>query len=508
MELMNSIFSWIMKKRIHQIELFIKYPHEVQNDWLKQLVQAADETEWGVKHGYKDIKNYNDFKRNVPLQDYNSLKPYIEKIRQGQQDILWNEEIKWFAKSSGTTNDKSKFIPVSISALDSCHYKGGKDLLSMYCNNNPETKLFSGKVLSMGGSLKTESYGNGNYHGDISAILMDNLPFWFQLIRTPDKNIALMDEWEEKIEKMAKYTAEDDVTSLVGVPSWMLVFINLVLEKANTKNLFDVWPNLELVIHGGVNFDPYKEQYNKLIPKAGFNYIQTYNASEGFFGIQDRNHEDDMLLMLDYGMFYEFIPYGADGEFDESNVLTLDQVEIGKNYALVISTNAGLWRYKIGDTITFTSTDPYRIKVSGRTAHFINAFGEEVIIDNAEKALQFACEKTGAVVREYTAAPIYFRSETNNGAHQWLIEFKKDPSDLKLFSEQLDTALKDINSDYEAKRYDNMVLDAPVIHKMPNDIFYHWLKQKNKLGGQHKIPRLSNNRKLVDEILSLQDKQY
>lgn len=504
MELINSIFSWVMKKRIHQIELFIKYPHEVQNEWLKKLIRSAEDTEWGKKYDFQNIKKYSDFKNKVPLQDYNSLKPYIDRIRKGEQNILWDEEIKWFAKSSGTTSDKSKFIPVSASALESCHYKGGKDLLSMHCHNNPDTKIFSGKVLSMAGSLKTEEIGNGNYHGDISAILTENLPYWFQLLRTPDKTIALMDEWEVKIEKMVEVTSTENVTTLAGVPSWMLVFINLVLDNSNSKNLLDIWPNLELVVHGGVNFDPYKEQFNHIIPKAGFNYLQTYNASEGFFGIQDRNYSDDMLLMLDYGIFYEFIPYDVNGELDETNVIMLDQVETNKNYAVVLTTNAGLWRYKIGDTICFTSTNPYRIKVTGRTAHFINAFGEEIIVENAEKALGHACEETGAIINEYTAAPIYFSANSKNGAHQWLIEFKKEPNDLKLFGEHLDTALKSINSDYEAKRYDNMVLNAPVIHKMPVNGFYNWMKHKNKLGGQHKIPRLSNNRKLVDEILSMQ----
>lgn len=498
MAILNSIFSWIMKQRIHQIELFIKYPHEVQNDWLFKLVTTAQDTEWGLKHDYRSIRTPEDFRNRIPIQHYDSLKPYILRLRQGENNLLWPSDIKWFAKSSGTTNDKSKFIPVSIESLEECHFKGGKDLLSIYCNNNPETKLFSGKLLSLGGSHRINSFSNESFYGDLSAILIQNLPFWIQLLRTPDLSIALMDEWEEKIDRMARVTMLEDVTNISGVPSWTLVLVKRILELSGKKDLNTIWPNLELFVHGGVSFNPYREQFKKLIPKESMNYVETYNASEGFFGIQDQRMSEEMLLMLDYGIYYEFISLDEVGK-DFPKAIGLDQVESGKEYALVISTNAGLWRYQIGDTIIFTCLDPFRIKITGRTASFINAFGEELVVDNAEKAIAEACNRTSAVVRDYTAAPVYITDEAN-GAHEWLIEFESQPADLKQFSFYLDESLKKLNSDYEAKRYLDMALRGPILHAMPENTFYNWLKSKNKLGGQHKVPRLSNNRKIVDEI--------
>ncbi len=500
MPLLNSLFSWIMKKRIHQIELFVKYPNEVQEEWLRKLIAAARYTEWGRKYDYASVKNYREFIERVPLQDYESLKPCINRIKQGEQNILWPTEIKWFAKSSGTTNDKSKFIPVSEEALEECHFKGGKDLLSIYCNNHPETKLFNGKILSLGGSHKINSFSNDSFYGDLSAILIQNLPFWIELFRTPGMAIALMDEWEEKIDRMARITMAEDVTNISGVPSWTLVLLRKILAISGKNNLLEVWPNLELFIHGAVNFTPYREQFQKLIPKNDMHYYETYNASEGFFGIQDQSGSDEMLLMLDYGIFYEFI------EADEltgshPKTYSLNEVEINKNYAMVISTNAGLWRYIIGDTVMFTSLKPHRIRITGRTANFINAFGEELVIDNAEKAIAEACRITGSSVKDYTASPVYF-SDSENGAHEWLIEFEKCPLDLEDFAASLDTALKQLNSDYEAKRYHDMALRKPVIRKLEQDTFYKWLKSKNKLGGQHKVPRLANHRKYVDEILN------
>lgn len=485
---------------MHQIELFMKYPHDVQEEWLRKLVIAGRQTEWGRKHDYTSITNYEDFIRNVPITDYEDLKPYVERLRKGEQNLLWNSEIKWFAKSSGTTSDKSKFIPVSQEALDECHFKGGKDLLSIYCNHNDDTRIFSGQFLGMGGTHISDNEEIGTYVGDVSAIIMENLPFWVELMRTPDLSIALLDEWEEKIERIAQITKEHDVTNITGVPSWTLVLLKRILEITGKKTILDVWPNLELIIHGGVSFVPYRQQYEKIIG-GPINYLETYNASEGFFGIQDRLHGDDMLLMLDYGIFYEFIPLAETGEAS-FKAIPLHDVKTGVNYAIVITTNAGLWRYQIGDTVMFTSLDPYRIKITGRTKNFINAFGEELIVDNAIKALETACNKTNSMISEFTAAPVYF-GENTSGAHEWVIEFDKAPENTAYFGEILDNALKTLNSDYEAKRYHNMILGEPIIRIVAKGTFYNWLKKNNRIGGQYKVPRLSNNRSIIEEIMEI-----
>lgn len=489
-----------MKKRIHQMELFMKYPHEVQDEWLKKLISSARDTEWGKKHHYASIKTPKEFKSRVPIQDYDDIKPYVERLRKGEQNLLWNTDIRWFAKSSGTTSDKSKFIPMSEESLVECHFKGGKDLLSIYCNNHPDTLLFNGKCLALGGSHQINSVSNESFYGDLSAIIMQNLPFWAEFIRTPDLSIALMDNWEEKIEKLVIATIVEDVTNISGVPTWTIVLAKRILEVTGADDLLEVWPHLELFVHGAVSFIPYHEQIKQLMPAHKVNYLETYNASEGFFGIQDLNNSDELLLMLDYGIYYEFMPLEELGK-EYPNTVQLNDVQRNVNYALVISTNSGLWRYLIGDTIIFTSLNPYRIKITGRTKHFINAFGEELIIDNAEKAIAFACNNTGAIVKEYTAGPIYFSNE-ENGGHEWLIEFHKHPDDLDLFSDILDKSLQSLNSDYEAKRFANIALKKPLIKSLPENTFYDWLKSKGKLGGQHKVPRLSNDRKYVDEILA------
>ena len=501
MALINSLVSWLMKKRIHQIELFIKYPHEVQIEWQKKLVNAAKDTEWGLKYDYKSITSPTIFSERVPISDYEALKPFITRVRHGEQNILWHSDIKWFAKSSGTTSDKSKFIPVSYEAIEDCHFKGGKDLMSIYCNNNPETTFFDGKGLAISGSHQISEINNESYYGDLSAIILQHLPFWVEFHRTPNLSIALMDEWESKIEMMAQATISKNVSNLSGVPSWTLLLIKRILEITGKSDLSEVWPNLEVFVHGGVNFGPYVEQYKKLISSPRMNYIETYNASEGFFGIQDRNQSDEMLLMLDYGVYYEFLPIDQ-LDSDNPKTIMLDQVQLETNYALIISTNAGLWRYMIGDTIKFTSLSPFRIKITGRTKNFINAFGEELIIENAENALAIACEKSGATIKDYTAAPIYF-SDNDNAAHEWLIEFEKEPESLEYFTEILDNALKSLNSDYEAKRYHSIALKEPLVRSMEPNTFYNWLKMKGKLGGQNKVPRLFNDRKYVDEILSM-----
>ncbi len=502
MALINSVITWLMKKRIHQIELFMQYPHEVQLEWLRKLLSTARNTEWGRKYDFKSVTTPEQFRNRLPVQDYDSTKGAIDRLRRGEQNILWPSEIKWFAKSSGTTNDKSKFIPVSQEALEECHFKGGKDLLSIYFNTHLDTKLFDGKSIAMGGSHQIMEVNNESYiQGDLSAILIQNLPGWIEFMRTPNLSIALMDEWESKIEMMASATMLHDVTSISGVPSWTLMLFKRVLDITGKSNLLDVWPNFELFIHGGVNFSPYREQFRKILPSTKVNYLETYNASEGFFGIQDRPGADDMLLMLDYGIYYEFIPMDqVDKRYPEA--YGLDQVELFKNYAMVITTNGGLWRYMIGDTIQFTSCCPYRIKISGRTRNFINAFGEELIIDNAEKAMAIACERSHAIVTEYTAAPIYMSGQ-QKGAHEWLIEFERAPDDILFFIAALDTALKSHNSDYEAKRYHDLMLEEPRVRTVPEHTFYNWLKSKGKLGGQHKVPRLSNDRKYIEEILKM-----
>lgn len=501
MTIVNSFLNWYMKKRMHQIELFMKYPNEVQEEWFTSLISDSIGTEWGKKHDYRSIENIRQFKERVPVQNYDSLKPYIEKMLNGEQNILWPSEIKWFAKSSGTTNDRSKFIPVSEEALEECHFKGGKDMLAIYCNNRPDAKMFNGKSLVLGGSHQINQLSPDSFYGDLSAVIIKNLPFWAEMLRTPDMSIALMDNYEEKIEKMARATMDINVTNIAGVPTWTIVLAKRILDLTGKQNLMEVWPHLELYVHGAVNFEPYREQFKKLIPNEEMYYLETYNASEGFFGIQDQSDSSDLLLMLDYGIYYEFIPMEeVDKEYP--NTLSLHEVELDKNYAMVISTNAGLWRYLIGDTVKFTSLNPYRLKITGRTKHFINAFGEEVIIDNAEKALNKACADTGALIKDYTACPIYFK-ENEPGAHEWIIEFEKKPKEFERFVDILDNTLREVNSDYDAKRFKDMALKRPKVHIAPNNTFYNWLKAKGKLGGQHKVPRLANERKYVDEILEM-----
>lgn len=504
MQIINSIFTWLNFKRLYQIDLFKKFPFDAQREVIFQLIDHAKKTDFGEKYDFKSIKSIKEFQERVPIHSYEKFKPYIDLLMKGKQNVLWPGEIKWFAKSSGTTDDKSKFIPVSKETLEDSHFRGGKDILALYATNYPETGLFKGKGLTLGGSHQINKISNESFYGDLSAILIENLPFWTYFIRTPSQEIALMSEWEEKLEKIANSTIKENVTNIAGVPSWMLVLIRYILEKTGKQNILEVWPNLELFTHGGVSFDPYREQFKKLIPSPKMNYLETYNASEGFFAIQEYPNQDDMLLMLDYGIFYEFIPME---EIDSENpkALHIDDVELDKNYAIVITTNSGLWRYMIGDTVIFTSLYPHKIKISGRTKHFINAFGEEVIIDNAEKALKEASWKTNALIKDYTAAPV-FMGEDNKGSHQWLIEFDKMPNNVEEFRDILDTALQKLNSDYEAKRYKDITLEKPVLTIAKEGLFYNWLKGKGKIGGQNKVPRLANNREYVDELLELNDK--
>jgi hypothetical protein len=500
LQIINSFATWILKKRIHQMELFLKYPHEVQEELLFSLIKSAEATQIGKKYDFSSVKNYTTFSERVPIASYEELEPLIELTRKGEQNVFWHSNIKWFAKSSGTTNAKSKFIPVSAEALENCHYKASKDLLCLFLNNNEDSQLFTGKSLRLGGSKQLYE-DNNTFFGDLSAILIDNMPIWAEFSSTPSSKISLMGDWETKLPAIINETVNENVTSLAGVPSWMLVLLQKALETTGKSNLLEVWPNAEVYFHGGVSFEPYKEQYKKLFPKDSFKYYEIYNASEGFFAIQDQNGSNELLLMLDYGIFYEFIPMDTFGTLNQ-RVIRLNQVELNKNYALVITTNSGLWRYLIGDTIRFTSLNPYRIKVTGRTKHHINVFGEELMVENTDTALAKTCKTFNCEMVDYTVAPI-FMTNNQKGAHEWMVEFKNPPEDIAKFSQALDENIQALNSDYEAKRYNNMTLNPLVLHVARPHLFYDWLKQQDKLGGQHKVPRLSNERTYLERLLQL-----
>ena len=494
----NTVTSWFLKKRIHQIELFIKYPHEVQNEILFRLIKSAQNTFIGRKYNFNSIKNYQDFSKQVPVTNYEDISHLIERSRKGEKNIFWPSEIKWFAKSSGTTNSKSKFIPISNESLEDCHYAANKDLLCLYLSNNEKSKLFEGKNLRLGGSKSTYEE-NGTIYGDLSAILIDNMPIWADFSSTPSKKIALMDDWETKMIAIIEESIKENVTSLAGVPSWMLSLLNKTLEFTNKQSINDVWPNLEVYFHGGVSFSPYINQYKNILNSNSVKYYEIYNASEGFFAVQDKNDSKEMLLMLDYGIFYEFIPMD---NYNEENIIGLDKVNTEINYAIVITTNAGLWRYKIGDTIRFTCLNPFRIVVTGRTKHFINVFGEEVIIENSDRVIQKISKKLDLKIIDYTVAPVYMDGK-KKGRHQWLIEFSEKTTKLEEITNMIDVFLKQENSDYEAKRYNNISLENPEIIIARKGLFYNWMKNKNKLGGQNKIPRLSNSRKYMEELIIL-----
>ena len=498
--IINSIASWVLKQRIHQIELFLKYPHEVQDELLMNLLRTSENTIVGKHYDFNSIKSYQTYKERIPISSYEDIEPFIEQTRQGEQNIFWNTPIKWFAKSSGTTNAKSKFIPVSNEALENCHYKGSKDLLCLYLNNNEDSQMFIGKSLRLGGS--SQIYENNNtFFGDLSAILIENMPIWAEFSSTPSSRVSLMSEWESKIKAIINESINENVTSFAGVPSWMLVLMNKVLEETGKGNLLEIWPNLEVYFHGGVSFEPYREQYKKILPTSSFKYYEIYNASEGFFAIQDLNNSNDLLLMLDYGIFYEFIPMSVFGTSDEKS-LRLSDVEMNINYAILITTNAGLWRYLLGDTVRFTTLNPYRIRVTGRTKHHINVFGEELMVENTDQAISKTCQITNTEVVDYTVAPIFMKDK-EKGAHEWMIEFKNNPKNIDEFKKVLDETLQSLNSDYEAKRYNNMTLNPLVINVARPNLFYDWLKEQDKLGGQHKIPRLSNKRDYLEQLKKL-----
>ncbi|TCO11038.1 GH3 auxin-responsive promoter [Natronoflexus pectinivorans] len=501
MPIINDIFSFINSSRITKIDRFRNHPGEVQHEQFRMLINKAKDTVFGKEYDFSSIRSEDAFRERVPVQDYEAFMPHVIRLRQGEKGLLWPGEIKWFAKSSGTTSTKSKFIPISKEALNDCHYQGGRDTLLIYNSLRPDNKMLTGKTLTLGGSNQINNFSNDSVYGDLSAILIENMPFWTNFVRTPGRDIALLDEWEKKLRLITETTVKENVTAFAGVPSWLLVLLKNVLEFTGKKNILEVWPNLELFIHGGVSFVPYRQQYHDLIPSGEMNYLETYNASEGFFAIQDDFSSSAMLLMLDYGVFYEFMPLSELGK-SHPKTLLIDEVEIGVDYAMIITTNGGLWRYLIGDTIRFESKTPHKIIITGRTKHFINAFGEEMMIENAEKALETACKETGAVIKEYTAAPVYMSAESK-GRHQWLIEFESEPKNPSRFMELLDETLKEVNSDYEAKRYKDMTLVMPDLVTARKGLFFDWLKKKKKLGGQNKVPRLANNREYMDDLLEL-----
>jgi len=508
MTLINSIVSSIYSKRLSRIDYFKSNPVEVQEKTLLKLIQRAKDTEIGKKFNYSRLKDQYDFSQNVPIFEYDTLKPYIEKTMNGTQNVLWPTEIKWFSKSSGTTSDRSKFIPISRESLQECHFRSGKDIYAIYIDKFPDSKIFTGKTLSIGGSTSINKNIANSYYGDLSAVIIKNLPFWTYTKRIPNQKIALIDQWDVKLNKIVDVTYKKDVTNIVGVPSWLMVLLKMILERTGKKNILEVWPNMELFIHGGVSFEPYRNIYNELIPTTAMTYLETYNASEGFFGLQDEFYlnNPDLLLMLDYDIYYEFITLN-DFLSGKNNAIPLSEVETGINYAMIISTNGGLWRYVIGDTVSFTSTSPYRFKITGRTKHYINAFGEEIVMDNAQKAIAYACEKTGAQIREYTAAPLFLKNEQSQGVHEWLFEFITLPGDIKYFVELLDAKLREINSDYDAKRFKDIALGFPKYTIVKDGVFYKWLENKGKLGGQNKIPRLSNTREYIEQLHEINNKE-
>jgi hypothetical protein len=502
----TTLANLFFRQRIRRIDQFRLFPHDVQAQQFQGLIQSAKNTEWGKLYDYSSIKNPEQFRQRVPVSTYEQLYPYIERMLRGEQNVLWSSHIDKFSKSSGTTNARSKFIPVSNEALKECNYRGGQDMLALYIDNYPDTKVLSGKTLSIGGSLSPNHLNPNSYYGDVSAVLMKNLPFWAEYLRTPSLKTALMDKWEEKIEAMARETLRQNVTSMAGVPTWTVVLLQRILEITGKSNICEVWENLEVFFHGAVAFHPYRQLFKQLIPSDKMHYLEVYNASEGFFALQDQKNSDEMLLLLDYGVYFEFLPV-EEWDKEQPKAIGLDQVELGKTYAVLISTNAGLWRYNIGDTVKFTNISPYRIKIAGRTKHFINAFGEEVMVENAEIAITKACEATNAIINNFTAAPIYLSSDKNGsynrGGHEWVIEFEKRPDNLTAFTQILDETLRQVNADYDAKRYQDIALVAPLVHVAPKGTFFEWLKRKNKLGGQNKVPRLSNSREHIEEILAL-----
>ncbi|MDR0795028.1 MAG: GH3 auxin-responsive promoter family protein [Tannerella sp.] len=506
MNVINRGASLFFRNRLNTIESYEGRSDKFQRAQLDMLLRYAGRTEWGMKYDYKSIRDYATFAGRLPIQTYDTLKPFIKRMVNGEENILWPSKVGWYAKSSGTSNDKSKIIPVTHEILKHCHYQGGYDTVGLYLRNNPDSRFFLRKGLILGGSHSPSPLNQKARCGDLSAVLIQNIPKWVNLVRIPGKQTILMNEWEAKIKAVVEQTRKRDVGNISGVPSWILVLIKAILKRTGKETLTEVWPNLEVFFHGGISFDPYRTQYKDLIPSSRMRYMEIYNASEGFFGIQDEPSDSSLLLMLDYGVFYEFTPVNELNLSDNPKVIPLEEVKIGENYAMIISTTGGLWRYLIGDTVRFTSLFPHKIEISGRINHFINAFGEELMVDNAEKGIEIACQQTGAVVHAYTAAPV-FTLDQSMGRHQWLVEFEKAPASLESFAKALDLSLQSLNSDYEAKRYKDFTLQLPEIIPAREGLFHDWLKMKDKLGGQHKVTRLSNNRDMIEELLGMNEKQ-
>lgn len=493
-----KILQFSIDSRVKKFYQAVENPIESQHKILSDLLNKAIDTEIGNKKCFHEIKNHSDYSQRLDIYDYNNYQPIIERITKGERDILWPGKIDWFAKSSGTSESKSKFIPITNDALKECHFKAGKDLLALIYKNKPSIKLHNGYGVSLGGSLRNNPYRTDSYIGDLSAVLIRNFPFWTRYWQQPDRDIALLEDWEVKIDKIAENTIGKRITNITGVPTWTTILIKRILEITGKTNLKEVWPHLEVYIHGGVSFDPYRDLYTRMIQDPNFLYLENYNASEGFFGIQDQFQQQDMILLIDHGIFYEFIPMNDFGKSSQK-AIPLEEVELNKNYAIVISTNTGLWRYIIGDTIKFTAKYPFRFRITGRTKSFINAFGEELIVDNVDKAIVEACLHTKAQINDYTVAPVYF-SDNSSGTHEWMIEFSKEPDDFEKFSKILDNTLQELNSDYEAKRHKDIALTFPIINIVKPGSFYNWMKQLGKLGGQNKVPRLYNSRKYVDDM--------
>lgn len=493
----NSFLSWVMRKRIHQINFFRDNPNQAQDNVFQSLIENGKFTTFGAEHNFIEINSYSDFSKKIPLRTYEQLFPYIEKIRKGEKDVLWPGEIKMFAKSSGTTNDRSKYIPISEESLKNCHFKGGKDMLSLYCNNFTNTNIFNGKGLMLGGSKESNTTFQF-VDADLSALLLDNFPFWVNMHRVPDLETALMKDWDKKLDMMCEQALNSNVTNITGVPSWMLVLFNRMIEKSGAKNILEIWPNLELYMHGGVNFGPYINQFKRFIPSENMNYLEGYNASEGFFGIQDQKNSKDLLLMLDYGVFYEFLLL-SEYNNGEMKAIPLADVKLDKVYVIVISTNGGLWRYIIGDTIRFTSLNPYRIKIVGRTKSFLNSVGEELVVENTELAVEECSLIHKCSISDYIATSIFV--EDGIAQHKWIIEFKTDPNSKKEFMKDLDKKLREINSDYDAKRSEGYCLLPPEIIVAEEGLFTEWLRNNERLGGQYKVPRLDNSSKIFFDIM-------
>lgn len=501
MGLVNTLVRWALRGRLRRLQQFMQAPEAAQEQWFLQLIQGAAQTQWGKKYDYKSITSPTDFAQRVPISEYDDLKPFIRLMMLGETDVLWRGKVRWFSKSSGTTSDKSKYLPVSNENLRTCHLKGGHDAMAFWYAQNPDTRLLSARGLIMGGSFQPFPENPNIRVGDVSAIMISNMPFYAKYFHSPDIQTALMGDWEAKIEKIAQAVRHQDITSISGVPTWTMVLLRRILDLTGKKNLLEVFPNFELYLHGGVSFAPYRQQFRQFFPSDKVQYREIYNASEGFFAAQCQADDDSMLLLLDNGVFYEFVPL-AELNNPHPKTLTIAEVELNKNYAMLISTNAGLWRYLIGDTVKFTSLRPHKIQITGRTKHFINTFGEEVMVENTDRALALVCAETGASVREYTVAPIYL-NEMGKGGHEWLVEFDIAPPDLHFFAERLDQQLQQLNSDYEAKRYKNIALQPLVLHSLPQGTFHAWLKSRGKYGGQNKVPRLSNSREYLEGVFAM-----